>query len=128
MTENSGALRVALAYYQAWTHHDFELAMSYVAEDIVCQAPAGRLEGSQAFRDFMEPFSRLTTRSELLAAFGDEDVAVLMYDTNTVAVAGAPGAERLCVIDGRIGHLRIIFDRLPFVAAREAAAAGAGAS
>jgi hypothetical protein len=30
--------------------------MTYVAEDIVCQAPAGRLDGTAAFRGFMGPF------------------------------------------------------------------------
>lgn len=44
------ALDTALAYHRAWTSHDFELAMTYIAEDIVCQAPAGRLDGAEAFR------------------------------------------------------------------------------
>ena len=47
MTENSStALQTAMAYYRAWTSHDFDLAMTYVADDIVCQAPAGRLVGA----------------------------------------------------------------------------------
>jgi hypothetical protein len=41
MTETtSPALRTALAYYHAWTGHDLEKAMSYIAPDIVCDAPA----------------------------------------------------------------------------------------
>ena len=32
----------------------------------------------------------------------------------------APGAECLTVRDGKISHLRIVFDRLPFDAARRA--------
>jgi hypothetical protein len=46
---------------------------------------------------------------------------VLVYDTATVPVAAAPGAERLTVRDGKISHMRIIFDRLPFDTARRAA-------
>ncbi|MFC4943629.1 nuclear transport factor 2 family protein [Pseudonocardia sp. GCM10023141] len=118
----SAALDVALAYHRAWTGHDIELAMSYVADDIVCQAPPGRLEGIAAFRAFMGPFSQILTRSELIAAFGDDTTAVLMYDTDTVPVPDAPGAERLTIRDGRISHMRIIFDRAPFDAARQAAA------
>ena len=38
----SPALRTALAYYQAWTDHDLDRAMTYSADDIVCDAPAGR--------------------------------------------------------------------------------------
>lgn len=119
---SSPALQTALAYYRAWTGHDFELAMSYIADDIVCQAPAGRLDGAQAFREFMGPFSQIVTRSELIAAFGDVNVAVLMYETGTVPVDDAPGAEHLTVVDGKISQLRIIFDRQPFAAARQAAA------
>ncbi len=123
MTENgSTALATGLAYYRAWSSHDFDLAMTYVAEDIVCQAPAGRLVGAQAFREFMGPFAQIVTRSEVVAAFGDDHVAVLMYDTDTGPVQDAPGAECLTVVNGKISHMRIIFDRLPFAVARQEAA------
>ena len=49
----SAALDVALGYHQAWTSHDLDKAMSYIADDIVCDAPAGRLEGAAAYRDFI---------------------------------------------------------------------------
>jgi hypothetical protein len=122
MTTNSGAaLETALAYHRAWTSHDFELAMTYIAEDIVCQAPAGTLTGADAFRGFMGPFTEILTSSRLIAAFGDDEKAVLMYDTDTAPVPDAPGAECLTVTDGRIRHMRIIFDRLPFEAVRRGA-------
>jgi ketosteroid isomerase-like protein len=124
MTQQSpAALETALAYHRAWTSGDFDQAMTRVAEDIVCLAPSGRLDGSEAFRGFMEPFVRLLTRSELLAAYGDDSTAVLVYDTDTQPVSGAPGAECLQVVDGKIAHMRIIFDRLPFENARQGAPA-----
>ncbi len=118
------ALDTALAYYQAWTGGDFERAMTYIAEDIVCQAPAGRLDGAAAFHEFMGPFVQTVTRSSLIAAFGDEGKAVVMYDTDTVPVKDAPGAECVTVRHGKITHMRIIFDRLPFEDARRAAWTG----
>jgi hypothetical protein len=122
MTENStAALQIALAYYQAWTSHDFDRAMTYVAEDIVCQGPAGRLEGAEAFRGFMGPFVQIVTGADLIAAFGDDKTALLMYDADTVPVRDAPGAEFVTVTDGKISQIKIIFDRLPFDAARRAA-------
>ncbi len=125
MTETtSTALQTARAYYDAWTSHDFDLAMTFVADDVSCDAPPGRLEGATAFRDFMEPFSRSVSRSELLAAFGDDSTALLMYDTETAAVPHAPGAELLTVSAGTITHVKIIFDRAPFIAARQAGQAG----
>jgi ketosteroid isomerase-like protein len=120
---SSPALDIALAYYRAWTSHDFDQAMTFVAADIVCDAPAGRIHGSEAFRNFMGPFADILTASTLIAAFGDDTTALLMYDTNTVPVENAPGAECHTVRDGRITHVRIVFDRAPFDAARRVAAA-----
>ena len=117
----SPALQVALAYYQAWTGKDVDAAMGHLADDIVCDAPAGRIEGLQAYQQFLGPFAQLLTGSELLAAFGDDTTAVLVYDTRTPPVASAPGAECLTVRDGKIVYNRFIFDRLPFEAARRAA-------
>jgi SnoaL-like domain len=121
-TNSRAALETALAYHRAWTSHDFELAMTYIADDIVCQAPAGTLTGADAFRGFMGPFTEILTSSSLIAAFGDDEKAVLVYDTDTAPVPDAPGAECLTVTDGRIRHMRIIFDRLPFEAARRGTA------
>jgi hypothetical protein len=47
--------------------------------------------------------------------------ALIMYDTETVPVTSAPGAEGLTVSDGKIYYSRFIFDRAPFDAARRAA-------
>jgi SnoaL-like domain len=120
-TTSSPALRTALAYYQAWTSHDLDLAMSYVADEIVCDAPAGRLEGADAYRAFMGPFVQILRESRLIAAFGDDQTAMIMYETRTVPVPNAPGAECLTVTDGKITYSRFIFDRAPFDAARAAA-------
>jgi hypothetical protein len=111
------ALQVALAYYGAWTRKDFERAMTYIADDIVCDAPAGRIVGAAAYRDFMGPFVQILERAELIAAFGDDDIALLMYNTDTIPVKGAPGAECLTVKDEKIVASRFVFDRLPFQAA-----------
>ena len=114
----SSALQVSLAYYDAWTGGRFDEAVQYVDASVVCDAPAGRLEGLAEFRGFMEPFTRILTRSEMIASFGDGNTALLMYDTDTVPVKNAPGAEYHSVEDGKITYIRIIFDRAPFEAAR----------
>ena len=117
----SPALRTALAYYHAWTGHDLDRAMSHIADDIVCDAPAGRLEGAAAYRGFMAPFVQILTGATLIAAFGDDTTAVIVYDTETMPVKSAPAAECVTVADGKITYSRFIFDRAPFDAARAAA-------
>ncbi|WP_028045702.1 nuclear transport factor 2 family protein [Cellulomonas sp. URHE0023] len=123
MTEHGTALETLLAYHDAWSGGDFDAAMTHVADDVVCDAPAGRFQGADAFQGFMAPFAAMVTRYERLAAFGDDRIAVIVYDTDTRAVDGAPGAEVVTVAAGRIRTMRIIFDRLPFEEARRAAAA-----
>jgi SnoaL-like domain len=86
----SPALRTALAYYQAWTSHDLDKAMSYIAGDIVCDAPAGRLDGAEAYRGFMSPFVQIVTGAKMIAAFGDDETALVMYDTQTAPVKAPP--------------------------------------
>jgi ketosteroid isomerase-like protein len=108
------AVAVAQAYFRAWSAHDFESAMRFVDPQIVCLAPAGRMDGSEAFRGFMGPFVDSVERTELVAQYGDDECAVTVYDTDTRLVHDAPGAECVRVRDGRIVWMRIIFDRLPF--------------
>ena len=111
---DSPAVRTVLAYFQAWTGHDLDKAMSYIADAIVCDTPGGRIQGAEAFRGFMAPFTQILTGAELLAAYGDAEHAVIVYDTATVPVASAPAAEYITVTDGKISYDRFIFDRLPF--------------
>jgi len=63
----------------------------------------------------MGPFAQILTRSELIAAFGDDTTAILMYDIDTVPVRDAPGAEyvTVTVTAGKITRMRIIVARAP---------------
>jgi ketosteroid isomerase-like protein len=117
----SRALQVALAYYEAWTSKDVDRAMTYISDDVVCDAPTGRIEGIDAYRAFMGPFTKILKSAQLIAAFGDDETAMVMYDIETVPVQSAPGAECVTVRDGKIVRSRFVFDRAPFQAARTAA-------
>jgi ketosteroid isomerase-like protein len=114
------ALDVALAYHRACMAKDLDTAMTYVADDIVCDAPAGQLTGAAAYREFMTPFIDMLISGDLIAAFGDDERAVIVYDSATQPVPSAPAAEAVTVRDGRIVSSRFIFDRLPFHLARQA--------
>ena len=62
--------------------------MTYIAENILCDAPAGRVRGAGAYRALMAPFMQILTNATIIAAFGNDHTAMLMYDTNR------PGATR----------------------------------
>jgi ketosteroid isomerase-like protein len=123
MTEQSKALQVALAYHEAWSSQDLDKAMEYVAEDVVLHAPDGRIDGSAAYRESVGHFVAILKGTTVWAAFGDDETAVLVYDTETSMLTSAPGAEHVSVRDGKIISSRLIFDRLPFT--QPAAASGA---
>jgi hypothetical protein len=55
----------------------------------------------------------------LRTTFGDDETALVMYDTTTVPVPSAPGAECVTVKDGKITYSRLLFDRAPLQAARQ---------
>jgi hypothetical protein len=57
---------------------------------------------------------RLLIRAELVAAFCDEEKALLMYDTETVPAKSAQAAECPTIHDGKIIYNPFAFDRLPF--------------
>jgi hypothetical protein len=50
-----------LRRWPGWTSHDLHTAMSYIADHIVCDTPAGRLQGAEAYRDFQGPFVEILT-------------------------------------------------------------------
>jgi SnoaL-like domain len=113
----SPALQIALAHHRAWTCKDLETAMTFIADDVVLDAPPGRLTGIQSYREFLGPFAeRVLIRAEIIAAFGNDSTALLMYDAETVPAKSAPAAECATVRDGKIVYNRFIFDRLPFEA------------
>ncbi|MFC9998330.1 nuclear transport factor 2 family protein [Nocardia sp. NPDC127526] len=124
MTAPTAALQLARAYWEAWTGHDVDKALTYIAPDVVCDTPGGRIEGVDAFRGFLAPFVETLQRAELLAAYGDDTTALIMYDTVTPLVAHAPAAELVTIENGLITKSRFIFDRLPFETARAALGEG----
>src|SRR5262249_48464237 len=63
-------LVTALAYHQAWTTHDLDKAMTYIADDITCDAPGARISGAQAYRDFLGGVMAQLTGVPTAAAVG----------------------------------------------------------
>ncbi len=115
MTTNpSPALQVALAYFDAWTHKDLDHAMTYIAENILCDTPSGRVRGAGAYRAFMAPFMQILTNATIIAAFGNDQTAMLMYDTKTVPARPVPAAECVTVEHDKITRSWFVVDRALF--------------
>ncbi|MGH3758207.1 nuclear transport factor 2 family protein [Actinophytocola sp.] len=111
---NGPALRTALAYHRAWTSGDLDGAMAYVADDVFWRTPGEDLTGKDAYRDFLGGFLRVFTGSTDVAAFGDQEQALLCYYPHTDVTGTAPAAEHLTIRDGQIVENLLVFDRLSF--------------
>jgi ketosteroid isomerase-like protein len=113
MTKTAG-LTTALAYHRAWTSKDLDGAMEHVAEDIVCDAPGGTIVGVNGYRQFLGGFMQKLTGHEMIAAFGDDQSAMLMYYPQTAVVTDAATAEYFTIRDGKIAKSILVFDRPSF--------------
>jgi ketosteroid isomerase-like protein len=114
------AVQVARDYFSAWSAKDVDKTVSYAADEIVCEMPTGRFEGTAQFRKVWEDFLGMTLGADLIAVYGDDENAVIVYDVDTVPVKKAAVAEYLTLRGGKITSIRMIFDALPFAAARQA--------
>lgn len=115
----SPALETALAYHRAWTSGDLDRAMVHVSNDVVCRAPDGEITGKDAYHGYLSDFLQIMTGLTDVAAFGDEDQALLFYCPHTATTSTAPAAEHFIIRDGQIVETRLVFDRLSFAAPQD---------
>lgn len=125
MTEHSTPLAVALAFTEAWTSHDMLTAAGYVAKDVVFDGPFVHLTGAEAYMAGLAAFAPAATGMQVVAAFGDDDQALIMYELSTGPFGSLRCAERFTVRDGKIRTDELTFDSYPIRQARAAQAAPA---
>ncbi len=123
MSETTAAgtspLEIAMLYHRAWTSKNVEEALDLVAADIECDSPSGRLQGIDQYRPFLANFAPIVNGYDMIAALGDEETAVLVYDLHAIPVSSGLVCECFTVGDGRITRNRLIFDQTPYTAARQ---------
>ena len=117
MTERNGnALAIARTYVEAIANKDVDTIISASADGVVCTSPIGRLTGTQAFRGFHDGFARMVKKVTVLAAYGDDEQAVVVYHAETHPVPSAVVAELIKVESGKIVSTEVIYDATPFAA------------
>jgi hypothetical protein len=117
MTERNGnALAIARTYVEAIVNKDVDTIISVSADDVVCTSPIGRLTGTQAFRGFHDGFALMIKKVTVLAAYGDDVQAVVVYNAETHPVPSAVIAELIKIKSGKIASTDVIYDATPFAA------------
>ena len=118
MTGTTGsAQKIADEYVRAWLGGDVEKALSLVADDIVCQAPSGVIEGLEGYRQFLGPFASALLSGELVDVLGDDTHAATIYSVETPFAKDFRGMEYLTVNNGKITHAVSVFDLSPMIQA-----------
>jgi SnoaL-like domain len=110
------ALAIARTYVNAIAEKNVEGIIGVSADGVVCTSPIGRIAGTQKFREFHDGFARMIKKVTVLAAYGDDEQAVIIYNAETHPVPNAVTAELIKVKNGKIVSTDVIYDATPFAA------------
>ncbi|UZE21983.1 nuclear transport factor 2 family protein [Pseudomonas sp. B21-056] len=110
------ALETARTYVNAIADKNVETILSISAKNIICTSPLGRITGIEGFRAFHDGFSKMITTLTVLAIYGDDNQAVVIYDAQTHPVPHSVVAELLKVQNGKLVSTDVIYDATPFAA------------
>lgn len=104
------ALAVAQRYHRAWSAHDFETAAACLHDDLQTDVPLNEYATKDAWVHALASFGGLVERTDVLAAFGGDGEALLLYDMTTAPFGVLRIAEHFVVRDGRIASIRHVHD------------------
>ena len=110
MGEPKKPLDVAIALTKAWTSRDMTTAARYVDENVVFDGPMQQSKGAKPYLDGLTRLGNEVTDLQLIAAFGDDEQALLMYDLVTTSYGTLTCAKYLLVKDGKVRHDKLTFD------------------
>jgi len=103
MTAYPTPLAVVRAYLDAaYTRHDIAAATSYLAEDLVFDGPFAHCTSAQAFIPGLTGWAENVTGLRMIAAFGDNEQALVMYDVITAPYGTLSSASHVIVRNGKI--------------------------
>lgn len=117
-TSNPTPAAQARAFTEAWTSHDMDAAATYLADNVRFDGPSGHSDGKEAYISALGNFARIVTGVKILAAFGDDTQALIMYDAITGPFGPMTSAELLTFRDGKIVGDRLTFDTYPMRSAQ----------
>ncbi len=117
MTKTNGnALEIANTYVKAIASKDVATILSISTENVVCTSPIGKTTGIDRFQAFHDGFARMIKKVTVLAVYGDDTQAVVVYDAETYPVPHSLVAEFIKVQGGKLTSTAVIYDATPFAA------------
>jgi hypothetical protein len=111
MTDDVGAaLTVARIYHGAWTGEDFEGAGQCLADDLETDVPINTYRSKADWLQAVQGTRQVASSVCMLAEFGNQDEALLLYDMTLDPIGQLRIAEHFTVMAGRIVKIRHVHD------------------
>ena len=112
------AYDIVMNYHRAWTSGNIDKAMTYISDNIVCNAPGVTLDSKDHYREYLAGFAPRLTGIGDIAEFASDNRIALFYYPQTEITQTAAAAEYFTVVDGQITSSVLIFDRLSYSPAK----------
>lgn len=110
---DSSPAALARSFTETWVRHDMDTAAGYLADDVTFDSPTSRSDGKDAYMQGLSMFARIVSGVTILAAFGDDTRALIMYELATAPYGAMVCAELLTFRDGKIAADVLTFDTFP---------------
>ncbi|WP_328988482.1 nuclear transport factor 2 family protein [Kribbella sp. NBC_01245] len=104
------AVRVALEFLDAFATKDSAKLASLLDPDVVFESPRTTLNGADAVATAIGGFAQAVLGVSVIAAYGDEERAVVMYDMELGPLGTIRASDHLVVRDGRVISDQLVFD------------------
>jgi hypothetical protein len=103
-------LKIALDYFKAWGSKEFDKAADCLSENISFEMPINSYTDKQAFVEAVKFTRAVSSEIKILAAFGNENEALLLYDMLLNPIGNMRIAEHFKIKNGKITMIRHIHD------------------
>lgn len=110
MTGHPTPIDVALAFTKAWTSRDMATAAEFVAEDVAFEGPMTQTIGAKPYIEGLSRFAETVTGMQMIAALGDDERAMIMYELQTGPAGVLHAAEYFAIREGQIKSDTLVFD------------------
>jgi hypothetical protein len=104
---------IAVAYLEAFGRKDLPAAARYIADDIAFESPRVSLTGAEPYLEAVGDFAQAVLGVEIIAAFGDDERALVLYDMKTGPFGTIRAADYFLVRGGLITSDTLVFDTKP---------------
>lgn len=111
MAQDAGT--VVASYFDVWKKNDFSKMRTFVADDVTCVGPMGKVDNADDYLQGIEGLSKIKTDIVIQKMFVDGPDVLTWYDLHTSEAGSLPVANWNHVEHGTITRTRVTFDPRP---------------